>query len=103
MLKIVGDKILMLLSLTYHHAVSPPGDFRTRPSSNDVTPVDKEFFFSSHVVVNQPVLTSSRKRLQGANRRDCDKFCIKAVLISYSREDQGRADIVGAHLGESNK
>ena len=76
----VGDKTLMLLRLTYDHTVSPPGDLRTRPSSNDVTPVDKQFFFSSHILVNQPVLTK------------------KTVLISDSREDQGRADIVGTHL-----
>ena len=61
MLKIVVDKILMLLRLTYDHAVSPPGDLRTRPPSNDVTPVDKEFFFSSHILVNLPVLTRCRK------------------------------------------
>ena len=79
-LKIVGGKVLMLLRLTYDHTVSPPGDLRTRPSSNDVTPVDKDFFFSSHILVNQPVLTK------------------KTVLISDSREDQGRADIVGTHL-----
>ena len=67
----------MLLRLTYDHTVSPPGDFRTRPSSNDVTPVDKQFFFSSHILVNQPVLTKK---------------------LFDSREDQGRADIVGTHL-----
>ena len=70
----------MLLRLTYDHTVSPPGDLRTRPSSNDVTPVDKQFFFSSHILVNQPVLTKKMPKIDTLDALDDEMTSILNTL-----------------------